>query len=616
MRVVVKNKEISVRAIAGTQVVLLGLNAEEKAAKGLLGFSISRRKGNTGTFQAIGGNHGFEGVASEAPVIQAFQWGDYTVEPKTTYTYRVTPLYGTPKAPVQRDTVELTITTEDPEGDVHGIYFNRGVAGSQAYARKFGSYRRWYKDDAQEQDPEKMTYTEFLKPQDVPNREAFNWLSRGLEKALLDYIAQADGPSYSLRAAIYELTSIPVIQAFVDALERGVDVQIVHHAKRESVSQLKQNSSAVTTVTFSDSEEGPVEYKKRAIVEIDSGDAVCRAANDSVARVGVREKANLPAFSRMLIPRTITQISHNKFIVLLKDGEPVQVWTGSTNLTDGGIFGQSNVGHIVRDPKVAKKYYEYWQKVSKDPKKKSAKTDQQDEGMKNWTVSQQPDLVGPPPRASITPVFSPRLTKGMLDWYAERLDSATSSVFFTAAFSVADEIYDKVVKSKKAKPGNPYLRYLLLEGKGGLLKDKYPEMAKCKQNRIAWGETLRRPGENEELETLSGLNENVNYLHTKYMLVDPLSDDPIVITGSANFSTASTMDNDENMLIIRGNTRVADVFLTEFMRLFNHFRARNELNKLRGEAETQARFLTSDDSWATKYFTAGTPEESERLLFS
>jgi hypothetical protein len=39
------------------------------------------------------------------------------------------------------------------------------------------------------------------------------------------------------------------------------------------------------------------------------------------------------------------------------------------------------------------------------------------------------------------------------------------------------------------------------------------------------------------------------------------------------------------MLIIRGDTRVADIFLGEFMRLFNHFQVRNMLNKLSDEAE-------------------------------
>ena len=45
-----------------------------------------------------------------------------------------------------------------------------------------------------------------------------------------------------------------------------------------------------------------------------------------------------------------------------------------------------------------------------------------------------------------------------------------------------------------------------------------------------------------------------------------LGSDPIVVTGSANFSHASTNDNDENMLVIRGSQRVADSYFTEFNR--------------------------------------------------
>jgi len=78
-------------------------------------------------------------------------------------------------------------------------------------------------------------------------------------------------------------------------------------------------------------------------------------------------------------------------------------------------------------------------------------------------------------------------------------------------------------------------------------------------------------------ERLSGLNAHVRYVHNKFMLVDPLGDDPIVICGSANFSEASTIRNDENMLVIRGNTRVADIYLGEFMRLYSHFAFRESL---------------------------------------
>jgi phosphatidylserine/phosphatidylglycerophosphate/cardiolipin synthase-like enzyme len=320
----------------------------------------------------------------------------------------------------------------------------------------------------------------------------------------------------------------------------------------------------------------------------------------------------------MMIERTDTQISHNKFMVLLKDGKPIQVWTGSTNFTPGGIFGQSNVGHVVRDLEVAQKYYEYWEKLATDPKKKSGRSDAEGQGIRNWTVLQQPDLpIGtPPPPNSITPIFSPRLTTAMLDWYADRLAAAQGSVHFTAAFTVANQIFERVVERKRVGRDQPFLRYLLLESITGLMKNKYRDMAKCSQNRIAWGDTLKaRDGDEQLIETLTGLNDHVNYLHTKYLLIDPLSDDPVVITGSANFSDASTVSNDENMLVIRGNTRIADMFLGEFMRLFNHFHSRNRANARTDEQASRSHYLAPDDSWTAPYYKAGAQEKAERLLF-
>jgi phosphatidylserine/phosphatidylglycerophosphate/cardiolipin synthase-like enzyme len=54
------------------------------------------------------------------------------------------------------------------------------------------------------------------------------------------------------------------------------------------------------------------------------------------------------------------------------------------------------------------------------------------------------------------------------------------------------------------------------------------------------------------------------YIHTKYILINSLGRDPLVITGSANFSNPSTTNNDENMLLTRGDTRVANIYLSEY----------------------------------------------------
>jgi phosphatidylserine/phosphatidylglycerophosphate/cardiolipin synthase-like enzyme len=54
----------------------------------------------------------------------------------------------------------------------------------------------------------------------------------------------------------------------------------------------------------------------------------------------------------------------------------------------------------------------------------------------------------------------------------------------------------------------------------------------------------------KELDRITG-QVNVQWVHLKFMMVNPLSNHPIVVTGSANFSEASTRTNDENMLVIK-----------------------------------------------------------------
>jgi phosphatidylserine/phosphatidylglycerophosphate/cardiolipin synthase-like enzyme len=82
-----------------------------------------------------------------------------------------------------------------------------------------------------------------------------------------------------------------------------------------------------------------------------------------------------------------------------------------------------------------------------------------------------------------------------------------------------------------------------------------------------------------------------------------------VVTGSANFSMPSTNDNDENMLAIRGNQRVADIYFTEFNRIFYHyyFRSVQEQTKKvldkeeKKRTDQQTLFLAENDDWVKKY---------------
>ena len=44
--------------------------------------------------------------------------------------------------------------------------------------------------------------------------------------------------------------------------------------------------------------------------------------------------------------------------------KPVAVWTGSTNISAGGIFGHSNVGHEVWDADIAERYLAFWERLA------------------------------------------------------------------------------------------------------------------------------------------------------------------------------------------------------------------------------------------------------------
>ncbi|HET7270625.1 MAG TPA: phospholipase D-like domain-containing protein, partial [Rubrobacter sp.] len=464
--------------------------------------------------------------------VQSFLWGDFTAKPKHTYTYRIVAMRGRPKNLVQDEFVEVSIDTEDDAAGTHAVYFNRGVAASQAYARKF----------------------ENKSPAEVPNREAWVWLSRGLEEALLDYICQADGERFALRAALYEFYYPPVLEAFRDAHRSGADVKIVFDAKPTEDSPNEKNRAAIAKARI-------------------KGLTRPREANSSF-------------------------IAHNKFIVLLEDGKPRQVWTGSTNITDGAIFGHSNVGHLVRDPEVASKYLDYWEQLNDDPEASD---------LRLWTEAQTPVPPEMPPGDSTASVFSPRSSLDALEWYAERMDAASSAVFLTAAFGINDLLESVLARDKD------YLRYILLDK-----EDEDMEIiSRDKDNRFAVGGLIGETTLGRQLaEKLTGLNEHVKYIHTKYMLIDPLGDDPLLITGSANFSDASTKNNDENMLVIRGESRVADIYLGEFMRLFNHFYFRHVANQADdSKADSGTGHLTPDDGWREGYYTEG-PKQRQRLYFA
>jgi phosphatidylserine/phosphatidylglycerophosphate/cardiolipin synthase-like enzyme len=567
MRKGIHDNKFSIHAIVGTHVVTLAFDAKKEVTKGLMGFAIHRTVfDNSGKDISNGGDwrkgyKPFEAIINDPkPEVtyptnihpwQSFTWADYSIEQDRSYKYKVVPVFGSPGKLTYGDELTIKVEPEPYKNSMHEVYFNRGAAASQAYAAKFDNLKP---------NDKSLTQKEKL--------ERKKWLSRGLFEAICAFIRQAKGKGWGLRAALYELDQIEVMNTFKEALGNKVDVKIIYESR--------------------------------------SGETQTMDNQETLKDAGFKINDRKITFAR----RNTTGIPHNKFIVLLKDDKAQMVWTGSTNISEGGIFGHSNVGHCIKDKNIANEYLEYWNLLKEDPPQNALKQIIDDK----WPITNLENI----PLNKMTVIFSPRTGNKMLNMYANILSSAGQLGIITLPFNVDKRFADILEAESKA------VRYVMLNSgkKQSASAERFnpdPDVIVAPGAKFddQWGQWLN--------EIHSGLNgSNVLYIHTKYLIRDPMGPNPLIITGSANFSTNSTSANDENMVIIpcsnkKGETRVQDIYLGEFFRLFDHwyFRYLHSIDKSSKVEQAKRRFLkTSSKEWVDPYFKSNTDRFKRRNIFS
>jgi phosphatidylserine/phosphatidylglycerophosphate/cardiolipin synthase-like enzyme len=216
-----------------------------------------------------------------------------------------------------------------------------------------------------------------------------------------------------------------------------------------------------------------------------------------------------------------------------------------------------------------------------------------------------------PDEHRITPIFSPQSEDTMLHLYQSLCDRA-ECLMVSAPFALSPIILAALARRK-----DNILRFLLLDKAASLGKGEEVQLIqRDPSDSIATAVTLGSPLHDFQGKLLEGKESFRHagiHIHSKIILVDPLGSDPILCTGSANFSRNSTEVNDSNTLVIRGHTGVVDIYVTEFMRMFEHyhFRAAEAAAK---DAEPLG--LTPDDSWSDKYYVKDSSEERDRRMFA
>lgn len=574
------------RAYLSPTLVLLALDwADGSKHKDFLGFAIKRTPGfwNPKTKKRkisdwLPNRIGFNGPppkgqpdfdSNKAP-IQKFLWWDARIDEKdrgASFRYEIWPVLGDENSQVlvkdTKATLEITLPPHEEKGI--GTYFNRAVVSSQAFSRMLESMKI---------DPKS-------KPSDEDELKLRTWLANDLEKVVPEFIGRAKGAV----GAIYHLTDNLWIIPAVDKFSQKNSVALVYDAKETT-----KNGKKVP------SPNKPVVDKL--------GDKV------------------------IFYPRDKTNIMHNKFIVDGKDlmgkekAKALRLVCGSANYTTEGISCQANLMHTFDSPALAAFYQGRFKIIKDNPT--LGKTSAQDTGWSN-TVT-----VGD---AGIRVYFSPepKNQKESIETIVQAIHNAQSSVCFCLFTPTDQDLRDACF----AAGDNGKMMFGLVnhiadkEGSDENTEDMHAdELAslelyhRSRDKKDVIGAEYFNPkttprGFEPEILLFPG-QKNPGYspviIHHKFIIIDAETNNPIIYSGSANMSANSVNKNDENLLEIRGSKRLAAIYLSEFMRLYEHYRARaSYINFVKTGRKGDGYKLAKDFGWCTEHFKPGTPGYKARI---
>ncbi|MGY4306443.1 phosphatidylserine/phosphatidylglycerophosphate/cardiolipin synthase-like enzyme [Bradyrhizobium sp. USDA 4369] len=529
----------------------------------------------------------------QAPV-QKFWWKDLFAKRGGTYKYRVVPMGGTPGQTLTPlagvDALESNAVTLTPERPPFHVYFNRGITATQALTHALNDH------------PSVPALAPHILDPNDPIRIR---LMGQLQDGLTSLLKRADAGGGTIHAALYELND-------PDGLEK----------------QLHQNPASRTVILGN--EQGK-----------DSDDA------------DAENRANLKAAGVTVIDRILGKgsIPHNKFMVLSENGKPAAVLSGSTNWTSTGLCTQTNNALVVESPELAERYLGYWNALKADVDAADGdKAALQSQTLRDFAHANNADAIQAPIDLGhgviIEPMFSPNTpgklgkTPNDMGRVFDLMRSAKHAVLFLAFDPGNNSILDVAGQLLKDKP-DLFVRGALTSpvratnfsaalhsgghSESGGEDDGGSDAPEVKV--VGEAGKPKKPGAQGSID-FRGVpagavqdafgkweKELAKYgfaiIHNKIVVIDPFSDDCVVVTGSHNLGFRASHNNDENMLIIRGHRGLAEAYACHVLDLYDHYAWRFLLKE---HPEIFGKPLQGDDGWQDRYIK-GAEEKSPELRF-
>jgi len=327
-------------------------------------------------------------------------------------------------------------------------------------------------------------------------------------------------------------------------------------------------------------------------------------------------------------------IGHNKFAVYVDANNiPQAVLSGSTNWTPNGLCAQSNNVIVLESEKVARQYLGYWNDIKVDndhfktPVPLSDGTGNAqgaalrainaepleailmggDWALRLWRSPNTPqknkpkDPPRPPDLAEIYDLMRNAKKAIFFAVFLPGMKGATSIIEDVIALAAGNPVLMVygTISSPMAMPN--YVSKLDKEDGGDGGKTFQPSLYEQGGVHIVRASSITKGDAvgDFEAELLSAGNA---IIHDKILVIDPLSDDSVVVTGSHNLGYKASYANDDNLLIIRRNAKLAQAYAIHVMDLYDHYRFRGVQAERAQTGQTPwSGFLKPNDSWQQKY---------------
>jgi phosphatidylserine/phosphatidylglycerophosphate/cardiolipin synthase-like enzyme len=613
-----------------------------KRPDGCMGFALYRIDAN-GEETVLPSHAVFPGqkiapgqTTAEFP-IQKFYWKDpfaRLVAEKTNsyaFRYKIVPLEGKPGNLTPMSSLPMLITNQveltSKCSPSLSATFNRGLISTQHVATALKG---------------NFNLDQFKAQIGAQENQLRSELAGDMARTLTAFLDRAKS-SGQIYAALYELTDTELVNALV-ALEKKLDIIFADIVATRAKAASGGRSASKKT-------RGAAKRKK-------VGPGAAEASDEGVPDGDPLEE-NKDAWNRLRVSARValyrlppsSHIVHNKFLIYVdSNNTPQAVLTGSTNWTATGLCAQTNNALVIDNPDVAARYLQYWQKLMADEQahEKDSKVFQAaslrsfNSKAKSFALGSDAQKGDDATPSNLTSYFSPNTAKqrstkragepepiDMKD-LSDRVNAAKHAVLFLAFIPGTPSITDFASAAQRANkelfvrgcvtsPDAAGEFYYTLRGTSPPKKQRTakgqpkPPKVPIKQDpRVIAAAALTR-ADAPDGWVAELLKAGFAITHDKIVVLDPFADDCVVVTGSHNLGYQASYNNDENLVIIEGNKKLAMAYATHVLDVYDHFAWRWALQQ--GEQSSDATLKTTPDDWLDWYFDDSGNIKTAQLKF-